>query len=225
MQNRIASLWRLVKGIFNKELSNRTFLFQFFHKLDSKRVLEGGPWTYDNYLLILHQLVAGEIPTSIALNFVDFWVQIHDLHIGFMSVAIGTKIGNFISSFLDYNDSNNSSIWRNYMRIRVRLDVRKPLKCYKKIRRLNGDCAILNLKYERLGIFCFICGLLGDSDKFCEQAFTDKPDEVPREWGTWLRANTRQTDGGSSGDKWLRSEDGSPMGVSIISGGSHAQSS
>lgn len=49
------------------------------------------------------------------INNVEFWVKIHDLLAGCMSMAIGQHLGNFIGVFLDYNLDNNSEIWRNFI--------------------------------------------------------------------------------------------------------------
>nr|DAD24221.1 TPA_asm: hypothetical protein HUJ06_025684 [Nelumbo nucifera] len=125
-----------------------------FHSVDLKRVLEGGPWTYDNHVLLLHHLKLGEIPNQIPLFHVDYWVQIYDLPVGFMFVNVGKQLGNFIGEFVEYDDNNNSGLWRNFMRIKVRLDVRNPLKQWKKIRRMGGEWSLVKFKYERLSNFC-----------------------------------------------------------------------
>ena len=47
-KERVAAMWRPRIGIFVQELDDRRFLFKFFHEYDISRVLEGGPWIYDN---------------------------------------------------------------------------------------------------------------------------------------------------------------------------------
>lgn len=51
-----------------------------------------------------------------------------------------------------------------YMRIRVELDTDQPLKKGKKIMLGTGEAKVVNFKYERLQIFCFICGKLGHTE-------------------------------------------------------------
>lgn len=67
IRSRMASIWHPGKGVNIREINTRLYLFQFFHLIDLKRILEGGPWTFDNQLLILHKLKPGDIPTSIPL--------------------------------------------------------------------------------------------------------------------------------------------------------------
>lgn len=145
-------------------------------------MLEGGPWTYDNHLLILHKLAAGEIPSAIPLFFVDFWVQVYELPVGYMSMNIGKQLGNFIGEFVEYDNNNSSSFWRNYMRSRVTVDVRLPLKRCKKIKKPGGEWFIVKFKYEKLSMFCFICDCLGYRDCFCGQLFSLPVGEFKKEW-------------------------------------------
>lgn len=205
MKNRMASIWRPGKGICIKELGANLYLFQFFHEVDLNRIKGGGPWSFDNHLLILHQLEDGEEPSHVPLLHVDFWVQIFDLPVGFMSEHVGRLLGNFIGKFVEYDMQNNSSLWRTYMRIRVTIDVRLPLKRFKKIKKQGGDWAVVSFKYERLNHFCFICGLLGHTDRFCEKLFITPEAEIKREWGAWLRAPTKRNMF-LGGERWLREE-------------------
>jgi len=46
------------------------------------------------------------------------------------------------------------------MRIRVMVDVRKPFVCTKNIKKKGAAPVTVNLKYERLGIFCYYCRML-----------------------------------------------------------------
>lgn len=37
-------------------------------------------------------------------------------------------LGNFIGEFLKYDAKDNAGVWRGFIRIRVKIDVRVPLK-------------------------------------------------------------------------------------------------
>nr|DAD27557.1 TPA_asm: hypothetical protein HUJ06_029025 [Nelumbo nucifera] len=56
-----------------------------------------------------------------------------------MSINVRKQLGNFIGEFVEYDDNNNLGLWRNFMRTKVRVDVRNPLKRWKKIRRMGGE--------------------------------------------------------------------------------------
>ena len=54
-----------------------------------------------------------------------------------------------------------------YRRLRLWLDITKPLKRYQMIRLKIGNTVRITLMYERLPHFCFLCGLLTYTEKDC----------------------------------------------------------
>ncbi|CAN0913299.1 hypothetical protein LINGRAHAP2_LOCUS27837 [Linum grandiflorum] len=77
------------------------------------------------------------------------------------------------------------------MRIQVELDVRKPLKRGKRVR-LHGDVSVLcKFRYERLQTFCYICGIMGHSEKYYETHFHIPTDQIVRKWEDSIRVQPR----------------------------------
>lgn len=189
-------------------MKHEFFLFQFYHAEDLKWVINGGPWSFDGAMLALAVIPQGEEPWRVPLVHINMWIQIHDLPTGFMSEGVGKQLGDFFGEFLEYDHKNNSSIWREFMRIRVENDVRKPLKRRKKLIRKNGSEVIVTCKYERLGEFCFTCGLVSHTELYCIKFLEKGSEEVSKDRGGWLRAAPRRT-AGPVNSKWLR-EDGDP---------------
>lgn len=120
-----------------------------------------------------------------------------------MSKKIAKHIGNYIGRFVESDPNDFMGVWRNYMRIHVAIDVRFPLKCKMKIRKQGGEWVWLSFKYERLPPFCFVCGRLGHTEKFCEADFANHGSAVERKYGTWLRAPLRRSQQ-AIGERWLR---------------------
>lgn len=161
---------------------------------------------FDNAMMILEKVVPGEDPLQVQLWHLNTWVQIHDLPMGLMSEVVGQQLGNFFGEFLQYDAKNNSSIWREYMRIKIRIDVRRPLKRKKKIIKKDGKEITVTCRYERLGDFCFLCGMVTHIDRFCRRFIGKRDTEIEKEWGPWLRATPRRAvNQGKS--RWLRKED------------------
>lgn len=206
MKSKLADIWRPSMGINIKDLQAGLFLFQFYHKEDMQWVQNGGPWSFDNAMLVLNTIASGEDPLKVPLFEVNFWIQLYDLPVGFMSETVGKQLGNFFGTFIFYDPNNNTSIWRECMRVRIKVDVRKPLKRKKKISRKNGTECIVQCKYERLGDFCFICGMLTHTERFCRKKLDSSLGEPSKDWGSWLRAPPRRGSGQGK-SKWLR-EDG-----------------
>ncbi|MBA0803259.1 hypothetical protein Gohar_013495 [Gossypium harknessii] len=80
--------------------------------MDIERVENGSPWTFNNHLLILHRLRDDEDSLLIPLIFSNFWVQVHDLHLGFFSKRMAKQFGDFISLFVEYDTKQGSGVGR-----------------------------------------------------------------------------------------------------------------
>lgn len=138
---------------------------------------------FDNAMLALAPMADYEDPVKVSLWYVNVWIQVHDLPMGLMTEVVGKALGNFFGEFLEYDTKNNTSIWRECMRLRIRLEVRKLLKRKKKIIRKDGKELNVTCKYERLGEFCFLCGLVSHTDHFCRKFIDKRGVEGDKEWG------------------------------------------
>lgn len=106
MQHKMASLWRPGRGMYVKRLEPNRFLFQFYHELDIKRVIEGSPWTFGRFHLVFERLKEGDNPRNLAINKLAIWIQLHDMSTGFMSQRVVKDIGNYIGSFVEVDNNN-----------------------------------------------------------------------------------------------------------------------
>ncbi|KAL8549913.1 hypothetical protein ACS0TY_008665 [Phlomoides rotata] len=218
MKSRMASIWRPKKGLYVKDIGEGRYVFQFFHRMDVKRVEDGSPWSFGTYLLLLHRLEKGDHPLQVPLLWVNFWVHIYDLPLGFFSEKIGQQLGDFVGRFVEYDESNKSSNWRSFMRIKVLVDVTRALKRGKCIKKVDGYVFVVSFKYEKLNQFCFVCGRLGHTENFCEIVFNAPEGEnIRRDWGPWLKAPNRRSLF-FAGDRWLRGESGGLEG-DLVGGG------
>lgn len=69
----MASLWRPKQGVLVRELGDGRYLFQFFHEMDLAKMLNYGPWTFENRLLITHRVQPGDNLHEVTLNTVPLW--------------------------------------------------------------------------------------------------------------------------------------------------------
>lgn len=223
MQETLSSIWRPVKGVFMEESNYpNLFIFKFFHELDIKRVLDDGPWTFNQQVLLLKKLDVNEQLKDVKLTDLYMWIQIYDLPIGFNSEIILKSIGNYMGKFLEVDPKNFKGLGKNYLRIKVALDVRRPLKIGMKIKKAGGDWLWINFKYERLPSFCFYCGLIGHSDKFCEALFDNPQHGEERKFSSTLRAPIRRQSN-SNGNQWFRDANGGYGGLPVGGDGREGQ--
>jgi hypothetical protein len=110
------------------------------------------------------------------------------------------------------------------MRIRVRVDIRQPLKKESRVKNQGGSWCTVNFKYEKLGVFCFVCGIIGHGENRCAVRFSMTEDDGLRAWSKELRAELRRR-GGRQTSRWLTEEDGGRNihGSSQSHGPGHAQ--
>ena len=80
-----------------------------------------------------------EAPAVVPLNSLDFWVQIHNLPVGFTSTQVRKQFGDFVGKFIQYDKTNITRFEASYMWVKVRIDVSQPLKRWKKILLSNGS--------------------------------------------------------------------------------------
>ncbi|XP_031091105.1 uncharacterized protein LOC115996104 [Ipomoea triloba] len=202
VRDTMAGVWRSGKGVTIKELQHNLFLFQFYHQFDLTRVLEDGLWSFEQNLLLVKRLDENQSPLNVALTHAEFWVQVHNLPMGFMSVRVAEAVGNYVGRFVAADHNNFGGSWKTFMHVRVEIDVGKPLKRKMKLKKQGGEWFWLDFKYERLPSFCFLCGLLGHTDRFCSRNFEEGGVVGEKPYGVWLRAGGRRTMA-MAGQRWL----------------------
>lgn len=114
-----------------------------------------------------------EDPHLVKLNEIDIWVQIYDISRGFISENILKNVGDSIGKFVKSDTSNFDGLWKSFVRIQVIMNIDKPLKRRMKIKREGDTWCWINFKYGRLSTFCFVCGLLGHTEKECNIVYAN----------------------------------------------------
>jgi len=88
------------------------------------------------------------------------------------------------------------------MRLKVSIDVTAPLKKEWCVRARNGDFVTVDFKYEKLGVFCHMCGVIGHTDKVFPELFELDSDDGVRNWGPFLKPASHKL-GTSATNRWL----------------------
>lgn len=63
----------------------------------------------------------------------------------------------------------------------------------------------MDFKYEKLPNFCFLCGIIGHTERYCHRMFEGATDETERLLGTWLKETGKRSPAGGS-NPWLISD-------------------
>ncbi|KAL0446009.1 UNVERIFIED_CONTAM: hypothetical protein Slati_1728800 [Sesamum latifolium] len=115
------------KGMDLSRLSSDRFLLRFHHRVDKKRTSEGGPWNFENHLIILGELGPDDDPLTIDLNFYDFTIWVHGLPYLKVSLALGHMIDHKLGNVKEVDVTmGRSSLFSSFC-VRVSLDVCRTL--------------------------------------------------------------------------------------------------
>jgi hypothetical protein len=91
-----------------------------------------------------------------------FWIQIHGFPLANLTMKNAIAIGKGLGSLIQMEDcSGASKTFRSYLRVLVKINVFEPLKPSFLFSRVEGDPIWISFKYERLDIYCTICGRIG----------------------------------------------------------------
>ncbi|KAL2903368.1 hypothetical protein RDABS01_002078 [Bienertia sinuspersici] len=175
---------------YNVEINNidkNLFIFQFYQWKDKQRVLEGHPWHFNRYALILGEMEGKEKPSDISLCHLLMWVRVYNLPFkGRMNMVNVESIGKKIGTFVKMDNSGSVGIDKS-IRIWVLIDARKPLMQKVEIKMRGGVEEAFDVKYEKPPLFCFVRGMLGHGIKDCE--YWREEEDLPLKYGTWLKVS------------------------------------
>ncbi|KAL8542605.1 hypothetical protein ACS0TY_003476 [Phlomoides rotata] len=136
------------------------FSFQFCSMADLSEVLDREPWLFDRNLVLLRELGMGEQPSSVTPYLANFWLRMYDLPTTARNPKHIKTIAGPFGEVLDIDSSSLNGVnWS--VRVKIRLDTRKPLKQGMHLNQKNGRPMWIPIKYECLPSFCFICGSFG----------------------------------------------------------------
>ncbi|XP_021722367.1 uncharacterized protein LOC110689843 [Chenopodium quinoa] len=185
MKKTLTSIWRLHNHVAIRMIETNLFVFQFFSIEDKERILEGCPWSFDNQILCLKEIHPDEQPSDIQFTHTPFWVRLLDVPFGKRNSSFAYDIGECLGGYLDY-DSVDYLGWDEFMRIKVMIDIRKPLRRGVRLATGKGEATWLDIKYKRLGDFCYYCGRLSHTDRNChyQEETVEKGTVVVYQYGT-----------------------------------------
>ena len=102
-----------------------------------------------------------------------------------MSDEVGRELGNSLGKFIELDRGARQTDQAKFMRIRVDLQLDKPLRRKGKVASADGEKFWVNFKYERLPTFCFHCDRLGHDDKHCLEITYEQSSS--KQYGDWLQ--------------------------------------
>ncbi|KAL5790678.1 hypothetical protein ACOSQ2_005566 [Xanthoceras sorbifolium] len=172
-------------------VGDNVFVFHFQSLEDKAMVWSRGPWHFDKNLIVLEKPVGPGAISQLRFKFSEFWIHIYNIPLACMNCKVARLIAEEVGTIVEF-PMDSKDLWGKFLRIKVRIDITKPLKRGIRMRLENFDPLIIALiKYERLPDFCYGCGFIGHAVRECHNSEVRKSimEGVEPKFGVWLRAS------------------------------------
>lgn len=163
----IKVVWSLKYGVEIVHIGRNLFNIQVFHWRDKKKILDGQPWHFDKYPLLLEEMSTAVKPSDLDIFYLPIWARFYDVPFrGRGNKENARVLGNKVGEFLEVAKPSGYSLEES-LRVRVKIDVQRPLRDHIQLKVQEGQVLSIPVKYERLPMICFYCGRLGHGSNDC----------------------------------------------------------
>lgn len=175
--------WNPAQPVKFKPKGANLFVVQASCLGDWERIMYQGPWLFRFWAVLLHPYDGFSRVEDMQIVHMPIWLQIHKLPEGYCSKDIVEKLIRKAGEIMEFRLAGNSR--GNYVRIKVKHDVREPLTKHVSI--IKGkERQVFAVRYEKLARFCKFCGRIGHEFKECGSGvYTAKE----LKFGDWLYAD------------------------------------
>lgn len=150
---------------------------------ETQEVLRRGPWYIMNHLISLQYWIPEVSVYEVDYSRVSFWVQLHGMPLGTMTIKNATRLLERFGEVLEVENALvDGNLYRDFMSVRVQVDVSRPLPTGCWIPRKDLPKTWIVFRFERLQDLCYKCGVLGHEYRACsnERCMIGPNRNVPR---------------------------------------------
>lgn len=175
--------WNPAQQVRSRAVGTNLFVVQASCLGDWERMMNQGPWIFRFWAVLMHPYDGISRTEDIQIVHMPIWLQIHKLPDGYCDKAIMEKLIKKAGKVLDIRLNGNSR--GDYIRVRVKHDVREPLT--KDVSIIRGkERQVLAVRYGKLARFCKACSKIGHDFKECGTGIHLAND---MKYGDWLYAD------------------------------------
>jgi hypothetical protein len=180
--------WKPTGSVTFRTLGPNLFVIDFQKWWDKDRILEGRPWTFDGDLFSLLDFDGLTPIGEMEFENAAFWVRMYKLPLACMGREVALQVGATVGEVEDVDVLDDGVGWGEYLRVKIRLDLTKPLSKRRIIKVQENDLWVA-FQYEKIPRFCFTCGTVVHCSKRCGEYGGRKVQraEGSEDFGPWLR--------------------------------------
>ncbi|XP_026396882.1 uncharacterized protein LOC113291575 [Papaver somniferum] len=173
----LSKAWRPTGAVSITDIGSGYYNAKFQFLCDMETALQGTPWSVKEDLMLLERCKEEFLIEDYDFKYVYFWIHIHGLPLSMMNKE---KVFNIIKEIENPYpiDSELASKRGKYAKVRVRLNITKPLPKDMIITLKSKKKITITFRYEKLPRLCFFCGYFGHIMKQCPH-LSKKLEEIP----------------------------------------------
>lgn len=145
-------------------------LVNFKTDRDLFKILDGGPWTYENCVLLMLQWESGMTGEDFCSNRIHIWVQLHHLPFELRNQISAKGLASIAGRVKDIGGMNlpyESNLGAEFPKFRIELASDEPIINGFFLERQTRKPTWIHFKYARLPAICFNCGRMNHDSRFC----------------------------------------------------------
>ncbi|KAH7863674.1 hypothetical protein Vadar_020620 [Vaccinium darrowii] len=128
VQKIIERAWRTEEDFSISPWKDNIYAFGFKNEKDLSKIIGNGPWSVMGSLMVLRRWDSKKSFSELDFTFSPFWVQIHGLPLGYINTKSGKVIAESLGDVIAVEDPGKWGKVASYIRVRVWVNVSKPLK-------------------------------------------------------------------------------------------------
>ena len=126
-KNLLQSMWKMGNDLKIVDVGEGLFQFKFSIESQMKWVLDNGPWSFENQLLVLQCWEKGMTPRLVKFTTVPMWVQVWGLPFDLINEDVGRDIGSGLGRVVAVDSKALTTNQARFLKIRVEIPLNKPL--------------------------------------------------------------------------------------------------
>ncbi|CAM8910462.1 unnamed protein product [Rhodiola kirilowii] len=171
--------WNITANLSFQEMAHNKMVVKLSNEEEHKRVMEGGPWTFDIWAVLVEKWKRGASPEDYRSQTIKIWVKIHNIPAEYRDRSIPGELAELAGKVIkdESHDKNKDLKRRKWPRFKIELDVTKPILHGVFLAEDDIKPGWIEYKYERLPLICQKCGRLTHESDQCSFEEEEPPNK------------------------------------------------